>query len=75
MKGAEDHSLPVALASMHAKYVRELFMMLFSRYWRAKAPEVKPTAGYGSDANRFLEEVSPAVDELGIPREMLVRQR
>ena len=74
MKG-EEHSLAVALASMHAKYVRELFMMLFARYWQEKAPGVKPTAGYGLDAARFLEEVAPVVQEMKIPKEMLIRER
>ena len=71
----EDASLPVALASMHAKYVRELYMLMFSNYWQMQAPEVKPTAGYGRDAGRFLREAAPAISRLNIPDHMLVRQR
>ena len=74
MKG-EEHSLPVALASMHAKYVRELFMMVFSRYWGEKAPGVKSTAGYGLDASRFIEEIAGTVEKMGIDKRRLIRER
>ena len=74
MKG-EEHALSVALASMHAKYVRELFMTLFARYWQNQAPKVKPTAGYGRDAGRFIEEITPTAEKLGVSRAMMVRER
>jgi len=51
--------LPVALASMAAKLVRELAMDRFNRHWGGVLPEVKPTAGYGSDARRWIEQASP----------------
>lgn len=54
--GAEDHHLPVALASMGAKLVRELAMARFNRYWSARAPDLKPTAGYVTDARRWLRD-------------------
>ncbi len=74
MKG-ELHSLPVALASMHAKYVRELFMMRFARFWQTQAPDVEPTAGYAQDAQRFLEQIAPVFDALGIEKSMFIRER
>jgi hypothetical protein len=51
---AEDAHLPVALASMVAKIVRELAMHRFNQYWTGKMPELKPTAGYRLDARRWL---------------------
>lgn len=51
------HSLPVALASMCAKYTREVVMMAFNDFWRQYATEVKPTAGYYQDAKRFLADI------------------
>ncbi|MEM7622100.1 MAG: hypothetical protein AAF235_02740 [Planctomycetota bacterium] len=54
---AENAHLPVALASMTAKLLRELAMARFNRYWCARVPELKPTAGYVTDARRWLAEV------------------
>lgn len=54
--GADGAYFPVALASMAAKLVRELAMMRFNRYWSARIPELKPTAGYVQDARRWLSD-------------------
>jgi hypothetical protein len=68
---AEDAHLPVALASMTAKLVRELAMARFNRYWCLRMPELKPTAGYTLDARRWLEEANGVVREE--EREVMVR--
>lgn len=60
---AEEAHLPVALASMTAKYVRELAMARFNRYWCARIPELKPTAGYVTDARRWLDEAGHAITD------------
>ena len=54
---AEAAHFPVALASMAAKLVRELRMARFNRYWGARASELKPTAGYRADAERWLADL------------------
>lgn len=54
---AETEHLPVALASMTAKFVRELLMGRFNRYWSSRIDGLKPTAGYGTDAGRWLRDV------------------
>lgn len=54
--GGDSHP-PTALASMLAKWLREICMTRFNRFWRDRFPEVKPTAGYPVDAKRFLEEL------------------
>ncbi len=56
MVEGESAHLPVALASMIAKYVRELAMMRFNRYWCSRMPDLKPTAGYRQDARRWLQD-------------------
>lgn len=56
---AEDAHFPVALASMTAKLVRELAMARFNRYWCARVAELKPTAGYALDGERWLNDVRP----------------
>lgn len=61
MPEAESAHLPVALASMVAKLIRELAMARFNRYWCRRATEsasmdLKPTAGYRLDAARWLQD-------------------
>jgi len=71
--GAEDRHLPVAVASMIAKYTREMLMARFQQWWSLQLPEVKPTAGYGTDGVRFWNEVRPRLPELGIDEARLKR--
>jgi hypothetical protein len=70
-----ERFLPVALASMVSKYVRELSMLLFNRYWAGHVPELKPTAGYPGDSHRFRRAIADRQRELGIPDEVLWRHR
>ncbi len=57
---AESSHFPVALASMTAKYARELLMARLNRYFGARARDLgldlKPTAGYTLDARRWLAD-------------------
>jgi hypothetical protein len=71
---AEEH-LPVALASMVSKYVRELAMVLFNRFWSQHVPDLKPTKGYPTDAWRFREQIATAQQALCIPDDVLWRER
>ncbi len=54
---ADDRRMPVALASMVSKYVRELFILALNEYFLGKCGEIKPTAGYWQDGKRFIEEI------------------
>lgn len=58
MPECERAHLPVALASMTAKYVRELAMARFNRHWCERIPNLKPTAGYRQDAARWLRDAA-----------------
>lgn len=60
---ADARSLPVALASMSAKLCRERAMIRFNNHWKQRAPNVKPTAGYGIDARRWIDEMRPLIAE------------
>lgn len=72
---AECH-LPVALASMVAKYTRELAMIAFNDYWIHHHPEeLKPTKGYPVDARRFRLDIAETQKRLGITDEVLWRER
>jgi ribonuclease HII len=72
---ADVHHLPVALASMVSKYVREVFMSAFNGYWQERVPGLKPTSGYPKDARRFLAEVRAAWESAGINRGEVIRSR
>jgi len=65
---------PVALASLLAKYVRELFMESLNAWFAEQAPGVRPTAGYPQDAQRWLRDVEAVVERAAL-RERLVRIR
>ncbi len=67
--------LPIALASMLAKYLRELLMQGFNEYWRQRDPGLRPTAGYYRDALRFIGEIRPLLGSAGLCEEGFVRQR
>jgi ribonuclease HII len=67
--------LPVALASMTSKYLREIFMRQFNRFWLEKVPGLKPTAGYPGDAARFYQGIKPVIAELGIEERRVWRKR
>ncbi|MBA62698.1 MAG: hypothetical protein CMJ76_10080 [Planctomycetaceae bacterium] len=65
--------LPAALASMYAKYTRELTMGAFNDWWAQHIPEIKPTAGYPQDAKRFVQEIQPLVESMKLQRDVLWR--
>ena len=70
---AEDQHLPVALASMTAKYTRELLMERLNGYFGQHLPDLRPTAGYVQDARRYLQDIDPIIQERHIDRSQLVR--
>jgi ribonuclease HII len=53
----ESASPLTALASCLAKYARELHMLLFNRWFCARHPGLRPTAGYPEDAKRWLRDL------------------
>jgi hypothetical protein len=67
--------LPAALASMTAKYLRELAMGAFNAFWQTRINGLKPTAGYPLDARRFKHEIAAVQTALGISDHLLWRQR
>jgi len=67
--------LTVALASMVSKYLRELFMELINAWWARHVPDLAPTAGYYTDGKRFLEQIAPAIEALGVGLSLIRRSR
>jgi len=71
----ETHDLPVALAGIISKYVRELFMAGLNRFWADRVTDLKSTAGYYQDAQRFLADIDESLRRQHIERRLLVRAR
>ena len=72
---ADAQHLPVALASIAAKTVRELLMNRLNAFFARHQPGLKPTAGYVQDGRRWLSEIGDLPERLEIPRRDLIRNR
>jgi len=70
----QDH-LPVALSSMTAKYLREIFMEMFNAFWSQHVGSLAPTAGYYTDGRRFFAEIAAAMKQLNVARDIVYRCR
>jgi hypothetical protein len=71
----EEASTATALASMAAKYVRELAMRQLNAYFQERVPGLRATAGYGLDAWRFLDDIATARAAIGVPDAAILRSR
>jgi hypothetical protein len=70
-----ERFLPTALASMAAKYLRELAMRAFNEFWCARIEGLRPTAGYPKDSHRFRNDIRATQRKLGIDDHVLWRNR
>ncbi len=73
--GADQNFLPVSLASMVSKYLRQLLVGNINRYFISFAPELKPTAGYWKDGLRFIQEIKTNLPSLKYDKTQLIRCR
>lgn len=72
---ADSKHLPVALASMTSKLVRELLIDELNRHFISLMPDLKPTAGYWQDGLRFIEDIKPLQTRHPIDHRLLIRQK
>jgi hypothetical protein len=72
---AETQCMPVAIASMLSKYLREALMRRFNGFWKLHMPDLQPTAGYYGDGARFLQDIHLKRRELNISDAELIRSR
>jgi ribonuclease HII len=72
---ADAARAPVAMASVAAKTLRELCMECFCSWFTERRPELAPSAGYGTDGRRFLNEVTDLLRAESIPLSMVERCR
>ena len=73
--GADSRFLPVSLASMVCKYLREVLMDNINRYFTALSSSVRPTAGYWQDGLRFIADIKTHIPQLKFDSNQLVRCR
>jgi len=73
--GADGRFLPVSLASMTSKYLRELLVSNINRYFNGFGAELKPTAGYWKDGLRFIEDIKTNLPDVRFSSEQLIRSR
>jgi ribonuclease HII len=69
----DGRHLPVALASVMAKYLRELFVRRLNAFFLARKPGLRPTAGYAMDAQRWLDDAADVLSD--DERAVLIRRR
>lgn len=72
---ADGEHFCVALASMASKYLREVLMLEFNRFWQEHVPDLKPTAGYPGDAARFFQAIRQTIEKLGLNEKTLWRRK
>jgi ribonuclease HII len=73
--GADDRFLPVSLASMVSKYLRELLVYNINRYFVGLHAELRPTAGYWKDGLRFIEDLKKNIPHVQVNTNQLIRCR
>ena len=70
-----ERFLPIALASITSKLLRELAMRSFNAFWQERLPGLKETAGYPLDAKRFQNEIAMLQKERQIDNSILWRNK
>ncbi len=73
-RNGEQYNMLTAWASIVSKYVRELFMIQFNKYWLEIDKTLKPTAGYWKDGQRFVNDIAPLMKKMKISSDELIRQ-
>ena len=77
--GGEAKGMEVALASIFAKYTRELFVETLNRFFAARVGDrgepLRRTAGYYQDGHRFLADLERRGALSAAERRLLVRAR
>jgi len=73
--GADERFLPVSLASMVSKYLRELLVDNINRYFTGFYSDLRPTAGYWKDGLRFINDLKKNIPHAKFDNSQLIRCR
>jgi len=72
---ADETFLPVSLASMTSKYLRELFIDNINLYFTGFGVDLEPTAGYWKDGLRFIRDIKTNLSHIQFDSNQLIRCR
>jgi ribonuclease HII len=72
---ADRKYLPVSLASMVSKYLRELMVHNINNYFKSFNSQLKPTAGYWEDGQRFIKDLNTLIPHISYNSNQLIRCR
>jgi len=72
---ADKRFLPVSLASMVSKYLRELLIDNINHYFTGFNSSLRPTAGYWQDGLRFVKEIETSLPHVKFNSSQLIRSR
>ena len=70
---ADTKYLPVCLAAMASKYLREILMESLNTFFCKMCDGLKPTAGYWQDGQRFIKDLQTMMPTYSIEPKMLIR--
>lgn len=70
---ADSKYMCVSLASMVSKYLREVLMDAFNAHFCGLCSNLKPTAGYWEDGQRFLKDLSDLLPDYQYDPQKMVR--
>jgi hypothetical protein len=73
--GADRKFLPVSLASMVSKFLRELLVDCMNRYFTSRCAGLLPTAGYWKDGLRFIADLKRDFPDFQYDSNQLIRCR
>ncbi len=73
--GADKRFMPVSLASMVSKYLRELLIDNINRYFIGFNGNLRPTAGYWQDGLRFIKDIETSLPNIKFDSNLLIRCR
>jgi ribonuclease HII len=72
---ADQRYMPVCLASMVSKYLRELLVARINSYFLSRHRQLKPTAGYFKDGRRFITDIKTYIPDIKYDSNLLIRCR
>jgi hypothetical protein len=72
---ADSKYLAVSLASMVSKFLREVLVDSINSYFLQRCSDLRPTAGYWKDGQRFIRELKKGLADTEYDSQKLVRCR
>jgi hypothetical protein len=72
----DSRHLPISVASMFGKMIREIFMVRLNRFFGERIEGHRPVSGYGDPVTKaFIAKAPPVLEAEGIPQACFLRSR